>query len=311
VSPDGRSLYASISRDLPLGKGRREPESIAEILTLDLQAGQLRRTWAHAHDTGSALVACAPDSGAVYALQGTRTSDGPQVLLTQFAPDSPEPVRRVIQEGYSHALAVSHDGALLAASIYGQRVHLFTNMLQPVAVHETPEMPRRLLFLRNGDLLLSCETAILKMDTSTGSITATLPGAAIRLSVDDRETLLAISPRSAMPRAGWELEEIEIQLLTLPDLEPARMVAIPNHQLSMAVLSPDGRILACEAHECGTYRRFLVAFDTATGRELGRRKADHIYDLAFLRDSQTLAIAKSGTVVNEPIDLWKIDRQGV
>jgi len=81
---------------------------------------------------------------------------------------------------------------------------------------------------------------------------------------------------------------------------------IPGHQSVTATLSPDGRLLAFEAHEIGKPRKFVAVFNTATGQEIARKKSDLVNDLAFLRDNRTLAIAHSGFTKSEAIDLWTL-----
>jgi hypothetical protein len=47
-------------------------------------------------------------------------------------------------------------------------------------------------------------------------------------------------------------------------------------------------------------------FETATGRELARRKSVFVNDLVLLHDNQTLAIPLCGMTISEPIAAWDV-----
>src|SRR3954467_5942013 len=125
------------------------------------------------------------------------------------------------------------------------------------------------------------------------------------LAIDDSEKILAIGRWFAITGSERKQKaEFGIQLLRLPSLKPLRTVFIAGHQLVHPALSPDGKHLAFEAHQVGAYRYFVAIIETATGREIARRKSNMIRALEFLRDGKTLAIAGSGFTTSEPVLLW-------
>ena len=71
-------------------------------------------------------------------------------------------------------------------------------------------------------------------------------------------------------------------------------------------MSPNGRLLAFEAHEIEKPRRIIAVFNTATGQELARKKSGYTNDLLFLRDNRTLAVADGRFTKSEAIDLWTV-----
>jgi hypothetical protein len=62
--------------------------------------------------------------------------------------------------------------------------------------------------------------------------------------------------------------------------------------LTQARLSPDGKLVAAEASECGKRDSFIVIFDVKTGREVGRRKVKYSNseEMAFLPGSNVLVM---------------------
>ena len=97
-----------------------------------------------------------------------------------------------------------------------------------------------------------------------------------------------------------------LTVLNLPSLEPLRTIAVPGRDLREAVISPDGRLVACESSPAGSYRGPVVVFDVASGAEIARRKVDQVGALAFLRDSRTVAVANTGMTTSEAVALWTL-----
>jgi hypothetical protein len=85
-----------------------------------------------------------------------------------------------------------------------------------------------------------------------------------------------------------------------------RSIRIAGHQLVRATLSPNGRLVAFEAHEIGKPRKFVAVYETRKFREVARRKSDLVHAMAFSPDSSLLAFTKNGYTASEPIGLWRI-----
>ena len=147
---------------------------------------------------------------------------------------------------------------------------------------------------------------ILRVDTSFG-ITPAYQGNSFNLSIDDAEKLAVVSRwYRPSPSGGAENVAFSVEVLGLPDWTPLRTISIPGHQCVSAVISPDGSRVAFEAHEIGTYRTFISVRETASGRELARRKSLHLKALTFLPDNRTLAIAACDRTPSEPVWLWAV-----
>ena len=80
---------------------------------------------------------------------------------------------------------------------------------------------------------------------------------------------------------------------------------LPGHQLTEAILSPDGKWVACKACECGKYTSHIVIHEVKTGREVGRRNAKDIGDMIFLPGKGVLILGIKGNMKSEPIRFWK------
>jgi hypothetical protein len=129
------------------------------------------------------------------------------------------------------------------------------------------------------------------------------------ISADDTGRFVAVSQWfTTGPPNPDQLLEFGVELLALPGLEPVRSFLIPGHEASAGALSPDGRLLALEATQTRSRGFFIAVFDTATGRELARRKSSGVYlrGIHFLPDNRTLAIPGYGHTPAEPVELWTI-----
>jgi hypothetical protein len=312
AAPDGGSVYATGLRADPAAKPGTQEEFRAEIVAYDLADGRhLVRRWKYSipsfGDSARAL-ACTPDGESLLVVRAKYTDQKCKALLMRFGQRSDRPIAEAAVAGEPASFAMRPDGARVAVGMQDKTLHVLDVAdFRPLQVHKLDAKPQGLRFLQSGELLMATETGVLRIDAETGAGGLAAAVRAFRLVTDDAEQLLAVSRWFAF--SGPERErpvEFGVQLLRLPSFEPVRTFLLPGHQAVTAALSPDGRLLAFEAHEIGTYRRFVVAFDVATGRELGRRKSDFVRDLAFLRDGRTLAIPKTGNTTSEPIDLWAV-----
>src|SRR5206468_748961 len=96
-----------------------------------------------------------------------------------------------------------------------------------------------------------------------------------------------------------------LTLLSLPTLETLRTLSVPDRDIRLAALSPDGTRIACNAPKIGDYTGGpLLLLDSASGQELARQKIPHPTGLAFTLDSRTLLIGLRGMVTGDALQMW-------
>lgn len=309
VAPDGRSLYAAGSRD----RGGRD-DSINEIVAFDLAGPRLKRRWVFEHPTkGDSVrfIRVAPDGRSVFVARTRYVGDAGegQVLLMQFAVDSNAPRQQRELPGEASGFAISPDGTRCAVTTHGRELYLLaTADLRVLHERKLDARPYGLHFPDNDVVLVATPEAILRIDPAVAAPPppAAIPVPAHRLSADAAGTMLAVSRWFQLFAREEQKKEFGVHLLRLPSFEPLREFVIPNHEAVTATLSADGKLLACEAHEIGKPRKFIAVFDTATGRQVARRKSDFIRDIEFLPDNRTLAIAVTGHTTGESVVLWTV-----
>ena len=306
AGPDGRTVYAVVHRDLD----EDGDDSVNELIAYRLRGRRLERRWAFAFPTfGDAglAVAPAPDGKSVVLMRRRYVERVAYALLMRFPARKNKPEAQHEFPGEPASFAASADGGTLAVGLNDKTLHLFDADLRPLRVHPLKRRPADLLFLRDGTLLVATDGGVLKVDPATGRTRVAAPGSAHRLSGDDAGRLLAVSawPQNLLGGAKRG-KETPVRLLRLPSLKPVRSFAVPGHHAVGGTLSPDGALLALEAHEMGKPRRFVAVFDAGTGAEVARRKSDFVADLAFLRNGRTLGVPESGAMAKEPITLWKV-----
>jgi hypothetical protein len=124
------------------------------------------------------------------------------------------------------------------------------------------------------------------------------------LAADAGGSLVAVAPFTS--RYYPNPAESGVDVLRLPSSELVRTIVVPGHQAHHPALSLDGSLLALVAREIARPREIVAVFDTATGREVARRKTEHVNQLCFVPDGRTLAIAGGGVTTTEPIGLWPV-----
>ena len=88
----------------------------------------------------------------------------------------------------------------------------------------------------------------------------------------------------------------------------AREVRVPGWKIKRAVLSPDGKKIACALeHNTDIMRQKAALIDLSSGQSRCELAADFedIYDFAFLPDNKTIAVAVHG-MHYKPVILWKV-----
>jgi hypothetical protein len=316
VALDGQSLYAAGSRANPTAKAGARNEFISELVSHDLVrggggGGRLARRWVFTlPNAGDSVrrVACTPDGRSLFALRTRYDKARCDTLVLRFSPDSDVPLAQLQIPGEPADLALAADGARLAVAMHDRSVHVVDAALRPERTFKLHTKPRSIFFLPSGEMLIGTDAGLLRLGkvADVPDTVATL--AAFRLRSDDQHRVLAVS--QWFPTSGPARDnpvEFGVTLLRLPSLEPVGTFAVPGHQAVTGTLSPDGRLLAVVAHEIGKPRKSAVVFDTVTGRDAARRKSGFAHDLAFLRDSRTLAISTSGYTKREPIEFFPVD----
>ncbi|HEX8915791.1 MAG TPA: DUF4303 domain-containing protein [Humisphaera sp.] len=310
VPSDGRSLYAAGSHHLkPAGAGGGD--GVGHLVAYDVDGRRLARRWAFECPPGGdavRAVGCSADGRAVVALRSRYANGGGRATLVRLGRDSNVPTAEHALLGEPAGLAVAADGSRVAVSLHDKTLHLFDGDFRPVRSWAFPKKAYRPLVLRSGDVLVPTEDAVLRLDPARDEPPAVAaPLRSFQLATDAAESLLAVGRWVAL--AGPERDrpvEFGVHLLRLPTFEPVRTVLVPGHMVMKPALSPDGRLLAVEAQQIGTPRRFVVVVDTETGTEVARRKVQMANVLRFLPDSRTLAIGVSAHTTGEPIVLWTV-----
>ena len=305
VSRDGRSLYGAISRSG--GFDEAEARSVSQIVACDVSGSRLWRRWVFSFPAFQLLrgaVACAANDAFVLAL-GAKSSGNDDTVLVRLPRNSNVPVQQLdIDSAGTFALS-ANDGRVVVNA--GKTLQLFDAALRLVHSRDLDLTIHKMLFLRSGDLLVATTRELLRLDPTGDAVPASAPIPSFRLSTDDAEKLVAVSRLELDAESG-------VHLLHLPTLDPFRVITLPGHQGESAALSPDGRLLAFEAHDLtkpmGNPKRcFIVVFETATGREVARRKPHRLSvgALAFMGDNKTLAIGGDEYfATTDPIELWPI-----
>ena len=305
-SPDGRTMYAVVNRDL----GEDGDDSVNELVAYDLKGRRLKRRWAFEFPTfGDAglAIAPAPDGKSVVLMRRRYVDKTANVLLMRFGATRNKPAAQHEFEGEPASFATSPDGGTLAVGLNNKTLRLFDADFRPLATHPLEHRPVGLLFVNANALLVATDAGVLKVHARTGRASVAAAGSAHRLRPDAAQRLLAVSasPRNLLDKAPRAKGSV-VRLLRLPSLKEVRSIAVPGHHAIGGTLSADEKLLALEAHEIGKPRRAVVVVDTATGREVARRESDFVRDLVFLRDNATLAIPTTGFTTSEPIELWKV-----
>jgi WD40 repeat protein len=202
------------------------------------------------------------------------------------------------------SMALAPDGNRIAVATGDGKIRLFDANLQPLQIVESPSQPRNMIFLRDGDLLIPTDNAVLRMDPADGTLSELLPIKSFALALDDAEDFLCVSRWFFATGYKRDPNPFGVSLFRRNSKELIRDFSVPGHQCVHGTISPDGKLLALEAHRIGVPRMLIAVFDVTTGQEIARRKSSGLYQLTFLPDSRTLAIAFSGHVTGEPITLW-------
>ena len=299
ISPDGRSLYSSG----PFAARSKQHKDAHELVAYDIAGMSLKRRWEFLFP-GSGdwirTITCASDGKTILVMRVKHTDQGSTAILMRFGWDRNTAIEQVQLKGEPMWMAVAGDGSRVAVVMHDMRLHILDGKLSELNVMQLPVPARGAMFLRSGDLLLATGGGILRMDREFKLTETPSKEACLQITADDAESLLVVSFDFQL--AGTT----GFKLLRLPSLELAGEFELPDLQVHMAVISPDGRHAALHAQKSSAYKYFTVVCETGTGREIARRKAGTTRELKFLPDNRTLAIAGSGFTASEPVTLWRV-----
>jgi hypothetical protein len=310
VAPDGRSLYMTGSRDKEDEDQDPDQDSDAEVVAFKVQGRRLVRRWTSVlpgdGDAGGQLAQLVydPDGQSVILLREKSDEDACETVLMRFGTKAGKLQRQCSLAGDPASFAVSADGSRLAVAMRDKSLHVLDREFRLLHSGQVKFTPNGTLFLRSQQLLVATDKRLLRIDPMTCAVKASVPLSCFTLSTDEHEKLLAVSEMNVRESRY----EFCVRVLSLPNLKSVRAFRIPGHQAAgyAVALSPDGRLLAFEVKPIGKHQTFVTVVNTATGREIGRKKADMVNDLAFLRDNRTLAIAKNDITKFEATELWVI-----
>ena len=310
IASDGRSLYSAGSRTIPVAKPG-DLDSLEGLVAYDIRGKKLVRRCAFEFPGfGDSIreVVSVPNDRSVLALRRKYVNNIGQTILMRFSPDSNVAIQEHSLVGEPAGFALSADGSRIAVALHTKTLHVFDANFNPLSSRTFDVKIFHPRFLRSGVLLIPTDSGLLCLDVERNvPPTVAWPHPAFRHAADFRETLLAIVPRSLPSVLEKKVPEASgVHIMSLPSFEAVRIILVPGHRATMPAFSPDGRMLAFNAHDLNTPREFIVVFDAATGEEIIRRKSNFVNALAFLPDNQTLVVAKSGITTTEPIDFWNV-----
>jgi hypothetical protein len=312
-SPDRRSLYSGGSRKLDNAKRGDRNDSVSELVAFDVKGRRLSRRWTHEFPAfGDSVrdIVCSPDGASIVYMRAKYVTRVCHTILARFPSDSNVAVAERQVVGEPSRMAISSDGSRIAVAMQDKSCHLFDQSLNPLNVFNLDAHVFAPYFLRSGMILLASHAGVLSLDPAGDEPPQVrFRTKALRLAADENESLLAVARSTNILTAPREPEvEFGVQLLELPTFGPLREILVPGYQAFEPTLSTDGRLLAFNARQIDGPRSFIGVFETATGREIARRKSRFVHETAFTPDGLSLAVAQSKTTTGEAIEFWDFEK---
>jgi hypothetical protein len=307
-SPDGRSLFFAGHRETKPGKEKSE----CEIVACDLKGLQLKRRWRHAFPrlNGFRDITCDQDGSSVLAIANHSVRGADKTMLMRFVSKGGCQIGNHILDGSAQCLAFSGDGCQIVVATGNEVLRFLDQQFVELRTVKIKSYPSDILPLRNGEVLVGCEKGILRANARSETTTTPFKKGVFRLSADKAEKFVLLSRWFDLFASDREKKlEFGFQVYALPKMKALRNIQIPGKQLVRAAISPNGKLIACEAHGIGKRTEDIVVFETKTFREIARRKSDSVSDLKFSPDSRLLAFTKEGYTTSEPIVVWRVPRK--
>lgn len=302
-SADGKLMSYEGYREVDPRAGKIYREQIV----CDVKGLRLERRWALSsrRDGGFFNITCGAD-GTVCLTDATECDGKYQTKLFRYPKGDKSRGSHVVLPGEAVGLKISPDGSKIAF-IMNEKLHLLNEKLQTVAVHNAPKNARLAHFLRSGDLLVVVKKRLVRIDALGKWSPLPHDGEVLWPSLDAAETLCAISfMKGGLSCEQKPRDQHGFKLYSFPKMRLLREFKIPVYQLTAATLSSDGKLAACTASECGTYQKFIVAYDVKSGKEITRRNGKEINDFVFLPGKPVLVLGTRGHMKKEPVIFWKI-----
>jgi hypothetical protein len=308
ITADGRSVFVCTTRKNPKVKPGSASEFMQEISALERQGPRLAKRWTLSGEERvfGKDIACTPDGSMVVALGAEWIDNVCRCRLVRLRSDTGKAINSIDFTGEPSSLALARDGSRMAVVTHDRTIRVFDGAFQLLCQGEPESKPKGAVFLRGGELLIATESAVVRMDTACGALTELIPVKAFGLSLDDAEELLCVSRWFFVTGIQSDPNAFGVKVFRLVSKELVGEFMLPGHHCVHGTISRDGKLVAMEAVQIGTPRKFIVVFDVPTGREIARRKSPSLSlsPLSFLPDNRTLAAAFSGYAVGEPIALW-------
>jgi hypothetical protein len=307
-SPDGRRLFFAGHRESDPGKEKSE----CEIVACDLKGLQLKRRWRHAFPrlNGFRDITCDREGSSVLAIANHSVRGADKTLLMRFASKGGRQIGNHTLDGSAQSLAVSGDDCQIVVATGNKILRFLDQQFVELRAVKIKSYPSDILPLRNGEVLVGCEKGIVRANAHSETTTTPFKKGVFRLSTDKAEKFVLLSRWFDL--FGSERErnsEFGFQVFTLPKMKHVRTIQLPGKQLVRATMSPNGELIACEAHGIGKRIAEIIVFETKTFSEIARRKSDPVSDLKFSPDGRLLAFTKGGYTTSEPIVLWRVPQK--
>ncbi|HTW94852.1 MAG TPA: DUF4303 domain-containing protein [Tepidisphaeraceae bacterium] len=312
IAPDGKTLFAERSRANPKGKPGGPNEFIQEFVAYTVNGSILKQRWVFdltPYKASGRVVRCSPDGSCVVGLASRYDQDARRHLLLRLDTLTGDLLHQFAGIGEPASLALSPDGKQTVVGTHGGTVLLYDAAFQLRHKIDTQLGNQGLLFLRTtGELLVGGRWSFLILDPAAGQIkdAVDLPG--FRLSANADESVLLASRwfdanTSFDPSA--KKAPFGVGLVSLPDCRLIREIQLPEKQLVLATLSPDGRHFAAKASPLEGYIRHGVVVDCETGQSVLDQRLQPS-DIAFFPDNRRVAFSTSNPGQGPPVNILEI-----
>ena len=210
-------------------------------------------------------------------------------------------------DGEPLQLTPNTDGSRVALMLNG-KVMMLDEKMNVVATGNPGQKVMLKRFLKSGDLLGIASERLVKINSEFKVTLLPYRDRVNFISLNAPEDRCAVSTfsRGSKPTSRQTAkDQFGFKLLDFPKMQVRHHILVPAHQLTKAILSPDGRWVASRADECGKYTSHIVVHDVKSGREIARRNAKEISDMLFLPGKSVLILGIQGHMKTEPVRFWK------